>query len=64
MIACNRLTVLLLLLDSGWCSQYIFWAKDWTVGVRVLGERSSLHNDQTGSAAHPASYPLDTGQNI
>jgi hypothetical protein len=39
-------------------------ATGWTAGVRFPSKArdfSLFHNLQTGSGAHPASYPMDTG---
>jgi hypothetical protein len=41
-----------------------WWTKVWTAEVRFpVGARyfSLLHSVQTGSGAHPASYPMGTG---
>jgi hypothetical protein len=39
------------------------WAKGWTIGVRVplgTGNFSLHHSVQTGSEAHPTTYPMAT----
>jgi hypothetical protein len=45
-------------------SQYTDWARGWTTGVRLpagAGDFSLNYCVQTGSDAHPASYPMGTG---
>jgi hypothetical protein len=47
---------------EGTGEEYRRRARDWTVGVQFPAGRrdfSLLHSVQTGSGAHPASYPLD-----
>jgi hypothetical protein len=40
-------------------------ATGWTVWVRFPAVHDfSLHSDQTGSGAHPASYPMGTGGSL
>jgi hypothetical protein len=48
--------------EPGELSRYS-WTKNWTAGVRLpAGSRDFflLHSVQTGSGAHPASYPMGT----
>jgi hypothetical protein len=51
-------------LGAGVAQSVLCLTTDWTTGVRSLTEAedfSSIQCIQTGSGAHPASYPMGTG---